>query len=161
MILYHGSHVKVQEPRLLENQRPLDFGRGFYTTTDFDQSQKWAIRTAKIRETGTPTVNVYEVDDAAFQNLQILRFQSATSEWLDFVVQNRRSSIAENFSKHDILWGPVANDQTMPVLTLYLDGYLSAEEAIKRLLTQNLKDQVVFKTVRSLSLLHWKEALYP
>ncbi len=29
MLLYHGSNVEVQEPRLLRIQRDLDFGRGF------------------------------------------------------------------------------------------------------------------------------------
>lgn len=29
MILYHGSHVEVRNPQLLQNQRELDFGKGF------------------------------------------------------------------------------------------------------------------------------------
>ena len=29
MILYHGSHVEVRNPQLLQNQRELDFGNGF------------------------------------------------------------------------------------------------------------------------------------
>ena len=32
MILYHGSNVTVSEPRLVEQNRYLDFGFGFYTT---------------------------------------------------------------------------------------------------------------------------------
>ena len=39
MILYHGSHVEVRNPQLLQNQRELDFGKGFYTTTDFEQAK--------------------------------------------------------------------------------------------------------------------------
>ena len=50
MILYHGSHVEVRNPQLLQNQRELDFGKGFYTTTDFEQAKAWARRTAKIRK---------------------------------------------------------------------------------------------------------------
>ena len=34
MILYHGSNVEVKEPILLKVQRELDFGKGFYTTSD-------------------------------------------------------------------------------------------------------------------------------
>lgn len=34
MILYHGSNVIVSEPRLIEQNRFLDFGFGFYTTTN-------------------------------------------------------------------------------------------------------------------------------
>ncbi|MCC8150128.1 MAG: DUF3990 domain-containing protein [Lachnospiraceae bacterium] len=55
--------------------------------------------------------------------------------------------------------GPVANDQTMPTLVLYLDGFLTEQETIARLLPQRLKDQVVFKTERALQFLHCREVL--
>ena len=32
MILYHGSNVIVQEPKILENGVYQDFGYGFYCT---------------------------------------------------------------------------------------------------------------------------------
>lgn len=34
MILYHGSNVVVSEPKLIQQNRFLDFGFGFYTTTN-------------------------------------------------------------------------------------------------------------------------------
>ena len=34
MILYHGSNLTVSEPRLIVQNRFLDFGFGFYTTTN-------------------------------------------------------------------------------------------------------------------------------
>ena len=89
--------------------------------------------------------------------LSILRFDSANKEWLEFVAQNRKNkNVEENV---DIIIGPVANDNTMPVITLYLRGDYDADEAIKRLLTQKLKDQVVFKNENSLSYLKFKEAI--
>lgn len=42
MILYHGSSVEVREPKLLKIQRELDFGKGFYTTSDLQQATNWA-----------------------------------------------------------------------------------------------------------------------
>ena len=47
MVLYNGSYTAVREPRLLKNQRELDFGKGFYTTSDLEQATKWAQRTAR------------------------------------------------------------------------------------------------------------------
>ena len=47
MPLYHGSNVEVNSPQLLKNQRELDFGNGFYATSDFDQASRWANRTAQ------------------------------------------------------------------------------------------------------------------
>ena len=34
MIVYHGSNVEVREPKILKPNRELDFGNGFYTTTN-------------------------------------------------------------------------------------------------------------------------------
>ena len=49
MTLYHGSNVEVPTPDLLPSVRALDFGRGFYLTSDFDQVARWA-RTAEFLE---------------------------------------------------------------------------------------------------------------
>ena len=34
MYLYHGSNMKVETPQLILSNRTLDFGSGFYTTSD-------------------------------------------------------------------------------------------------------------------------------
>lgn len=36
MILYHGSNVEVTRPRLIPSKRLLDFGAGFYLTSDLE-----------------------------------------------------------------------------------------------------------------------------
>ncbi len=144
MILYHGSNVEVRQPRLLRVQRPLDFGPGFYTTSDKGKAAKWADRTARIRGDGSPLVSVYEVDEEVFADLEVLSFNSADKDWLRFVAANRRS-LAIN-DGWDVVCGPVADDQTMPTLMLFLDGFLTEDEAIARLLPQKLKGQLVFKT---------------
>lgn len=157
MRLYHGSNVGVANPRLLEGQRPLDFGSGFYTTTDFSQAAAWAQRTARIRKAGSPQVSVYEIDDEAYGELSVLRFDGPNEAWLAFVVANRRAVVIDK--GWDIVYGPVANDQTMPTLVLYLDGYLTEQETIARLLPQKLKDQAVFKTNRALQCLRCLEVV--
>ena len=40
MIVYHGSLVKVEQPRLLVPSHTLDYGAGFYTTTSYNQAEK-------------------------------------------------------------------------------------------------------------------------
>ena len=85
MILYHGSNVEVSEPKLLKVQRALDFGKGFYTTTDLEQALIWAKRTARIRKTGAGQVSVYKLDDDIFAGLKVLHFEKADGEWLEYV----------------------------------------------------------------------------
>ena len=45
MLLYHGSNVEVRNPQIIPSKRLLDFGTGFYLTSDLEQAKKWAIRT--------------------------------------------------------------------------------------------------------------------
>lgn len=157
MILYHGSNVEVKEPILLKIQRELDFGKGFYTTSDLEQAARWAERTAKRRGESNAFVTVYEVNEDELKNIRLLSFDSPNVEWLNFVVKNRKGEyIAENW---DIISGPVADDQTAQVIDLYLEGAYDEEEAIRRFLTQRLKDQYAFKTNEALKLLIFKEVI--
>ena len=157
MLLYHGSNIEVHEPKLLTIQRELDFGRGFYTTSDLQQASRWAQRTAKRRGKGNPVVSVYDVNEDRFSPLKILRFEHADADWLRYVTANRQGMAVKD--DWDLVIGPAANDQTMPTLMLYLDGFYDEAETIKRLLPQNLKDQYAFKTEAALSLLRCTEVI--
>ena len=157
MILYHGSNIEVKEPILLKVQRELDFGKGFYTTSDLEQAARWAWRTAKRRGESNAFVTVYEVNEDELKNIRLLSFDSPNVEWLNFVVKNRKGEyIAGDW---DIISGPVADDQTAQVIDLYLEGAYDEEEAIRRFLTQKLKDQYTFKTLEAINLLKYKEVI--
>lgn len=43
MRLFHGSLDRVEVPCIMPRElyRPLDFGVGFYTTTDVEQALRW------------------------------------------------------------------------------------------------------------------------
>ena len=157
MILYHGSNVAVREPRLLKVQRTLDFGKGFYTTSDYGQASKWAKRTAARLNQVDAFVSVYEADDALLAGLKMLAFNQPNGEWLRFVSACRKGEDVD--AGWDVIVGPVANDQTMPVIDLYLDGAYTEDEAIKRLLPQRLKDQYVFKTENTIGTLECTEVI--
>ena len=43
MIIYHGSNLTVETPKILVPNRYLDFGTGFYTTTNFDQALSFIV----------------------------------------------------------------------------------------------------------------------
>ena len=145
MLLYHGSNLAVERPRLLARTRALDFGAGFYLTTDPDQAARWARTTVLRRGSGVATVSVFEVDEAPLSRLKVLRFPKPDADWLRF----------------DVVAGPVANDNTMPVLNLYFAGAYTEEEALRRLLPQRLRDQYAMKTEAALSVLSFKEARTP
>lgn len=157
MKLYHGSNVVVENPKIILPERALDFGIGFYLTTDYEQARKWAKLRSKRSGEGKPFVSIYEIDENDINNLKVLKFGEANKEWLEFVARNRKKEIIND--NMDLIIGPVANDNTMPVITLYLRGDYDADEALRRLLPQKLKDQVVFKTEKSLKYLNFIEVV--
>ena len=53
MILYHGSNVEVREPKIIVSNRTLDFGAGFYTTSNKEQAEKWSKTQTLRRRKGT------------------------------------------------------------------------------------------------------------
>lgn len=63
MMLYHGSNVTVDHPKLIRQNRYLDFGFGFYTTTNRDQAADFARRVTKKRKIGVPTLNALKIRD--------------------------------------------------------------------------------------------------
>ncbi|MCC8061213.1 MAG: DUF3990 domain-containing protein [Clostridiales bacterium] len=157
MILYHGSNLEVNHPQILYSKRKLDFGTGFYLTTDYGQAQKWAARTYKRREEGHPVVSAFFVDENNFKLLDVLIFDSANKDWLRYISRNRTDTFVKD--SHDVVIGPVANDQAIRTINNYLNGYFSEDIAIQLLLPQNLKDQYAFKTDQALSVLKFKEAI--
>ncbi|MGC3978722.1 MAG: DUF3990 domain-containing protein [Paludibacteraceae bacterium] len=157
MIIYHGSTKKVKRPKLLNNQRLLDFGKGFYTTTNQEQAERWAkIKQKRAGEKSNAIVSVYEINDAIFQDseLNTKTFPVADEEWLDFIVTNRKENLNHGF---DIVKGAVANDTLYETLTLFETGVLSKPETISRLKAHKLFDQISFHTEESLSELKFNE----
>ena len=157
MILYHGSNLAVEKPRLMPTKRLLDFGAAFYLTSDFEQARKWSEHAVKIRGTGKPAVSVFEFDDACLQNLKLLKFAAPDHAWLRFVAANRTGKPVDD--AYDLIIGPVANDQSIRTVNDYLNGYFTEDIAIRLLLPQKLKDQYAFKTEAALACLRFKEVL--
>lgn len=156
MLLYHGSNITVQNPQIIESDRRLDFGKGFYLTSSFEQASRWAELTVKRRDSGKPVVSVFEFDESQLANLKVLRFNQAQKEWLEYVTLNRKNQDIPN-DNYDIVIGPVANDRTMPVISLYFAGIYDIEETLKRLMPQKLHDQYTFRTETALKALKFLE----
>lgn len=63
MKLYHGSTVIVKHPSVQKGRKATDFGKGFYTTTNLEQAQKWALLKKNREQSEKAVVSVYEVPD--------------------------------------------------------------------------------------------------
>ncbi len=154
MILYHGSNVIVSQPRLIKQNRFLDFGYGFYTTTNKAQAISFADKVTRRRGEGKKEVSIYEVDaEKAFAEGKLLRFDSPNEAWLDFVSDNRSGNYeGETF---DFVYGPVANDDVYRTFTLYTAGLLTKAQTLEALKVKKLYDQLVFSSEKALSYLRF------
>lgn len=154
MILYHGSNTIVECPKLIHQTRTLDFGAGFYVTTNKEQAVSFAGKVMIRTKTNTQFVSQYEFDiEKAGTELDILKFNFPNEEWLDFVFQNRQG-IYQN-EKHDAIYGPVANDDVYQTFALYEAQVITRKQALDALKIKKLYDQIAFVSEHSLSYLKY------
>lgn len=145
MILYHGSTELVESPEIRKGEAFLDFGVGFYTTTSFEQAERWARIKMRRSNSSSGYVSIYEFDyESAKQILQVKQFEAADEEWLNFVVKNRRGETPEISA--DMYIGPVADDNVYQSIRFFETGVYDAEYTVKKLKTEVLHDQWTFHT---------------
>lgn len=155
MKIFHGSLEIVESPESRKPNRTLDYGAGFYTTTDLDQAKLWVMRYKGKAIVGY--VNVYEIDMDKVRASNTLWFDGPSDEWIDFVDKNRNH---RGFTHdYDYVYGPVANDRVYAAFALYESGVFNKEELIRELKVYKLVDQLLLHTVAALTELNFIEAI--
>ena len=151
MLLYHGSLVIIKEPDLSFSKGRRDFGKGFYLTSSLEQAVKWAKRNMRINNLDKGYVSIYEFDEKALIKTKVC--SNANRDWLQFVVDNRLQKKLNN--EFDLIVGPVADDQAYNTIILYEDGIIDEDYAIRKLMSEKLHDQYLFRTQKALSYLKY------
>ena len=152
MKLFHGTNRKFENIDLEKSKDKRDFGKGFYTTTIFEQAEKWA-KNQLVRYGGEGSF-VKEFEFQQDSSLKIKVFFEMNAEWLEFVKICRTEGGTPH--DYDIIKGPVANDNTMRTIALYISGIYTINQAIEQLKFFKVNDQVSFHTEKALSCLEWK-----
>ena len=165
MLLYHGSYTDIPDIDLGKCMKGLDFGKGFYLTSSYEQAYSYVpLSVKKARrlqiiaknfaiEEGKVSVYKFYYDP----NLLAHCFQDANAEWLHFVSANRDNTLfpklLKKYSTADIIAGKIADDQTARTLQQYINAFFGIpgspeadSEAIKKLIPNRLKDQFCFRT---------------
>ena len=157
MEVYHGSSVIVNKPVLRRQQRTLDFGPGFYTTTNKEQAAIFAQKVGMRQESDRCFVSVYEIPslDVLRHEMDLLEFLSPDHKWLDYVFENRSGVYSGKL--HDVIVGPVANDTIYRTFIAYEAGILTKDETVARLKVKKLYNQITFSTETALSFLKYTE----
>jgi len=158
MKIYHGSFHKVKNPCIEKGRPSTDFGKGFYTTTNFEQAKQWAVSKLKTSKgEAVAIVSTYNFDEELLKNkkYKVKRFNSPDKEWLNFVVDCRKSTPHE----YDIVFGAVANDKIYATITLYESQILTAEETVARLKINEYFNQISFHTKAAVDELEFIESM--
>lgn len=124
MRLYHSSNVAVVNPDTQHSRDYLDFGRGFYLTTIFEQAVSYAQRFQ--RRNKEAWLNSYEFE-FKYEEWRIREFKSYDGEWLDFISKCRAG---KDDTDYDMIVGGIANDKVIRTLDRYFEGELTAEQAL-------------------------------
>ena len=153
MKVYHGSFMAVDRPDLAHSRSNVDFGKGFYTTPIYEQAEKWCNRFKRRGKDGV--VSVYEFNEAAYRTLKVLKFETYSEDWLDFILNCRRE---RDDTDYDMIIGGVANDKVFNTVELFFDGLIDKTEAIVRLRYEKPNLQMAFRTEKSLSYLQFERS---
>ena len=146
LVGYHGSCYEFDEIDLRKSHNRRDFGKGFYTTILQSQSEEWGYRLS-LREKR----NKYYVYEYIFEEnpeLNVKRFDTLSEDWLEFIKENRSKGGLQH--GYDVVIGPVADDNTMETVQLYIAGIFTASEAVNRLRYNKVNNQVSFHTSKAL-----------
>jgi hypothetical protein len=159
MIVYHGTTLEIQKPRIIMSEMGRDFGFAFYTTDIKEQAERWAIRKAKIesrrqKKSISAVVNIYDWKDTP--NLSVKEFEGASMEWLDLIVNCRSNTSFKH--PYDIVIGKIANDNVGETVSYVIQKIMRREDAIERLKFEKINNQIAFCTEKALNQLEFVES---
>lgn len=145
MRLYHSSSVVVSMPDTTHSRDYLDFGKGFYLTSIYNQAVRYAER---FKRRGRDAwLNTYEL---SYQpaDWKILTFEVYDAAWLEFVSACRAGNDVSDF---DMVIGGIANDRVILTLDRYFAGEISQEEALGLLRFEKPNIQYCIRSGRMLN----------
>ncbi len=132
LTLFHGTHSFASETirsdqrfRLDLARRETDFGRGIYTTTNFNQAEGWAIRAAaRLRKASgnlvEPRVMTANLNRMVLSDLTTLFFTRSNEDFWDLVTHCRAgNNHAIKNDWYDVVAGPLTR---FPLLDIFQDS---------------------------------------
>ena len=142
MILYHAGKEKVEFPEVRKMKYTKDFSWGFYCTNNYEQAVRWAGRGE-----GEPIINYYDYEPD--EKLSVLKFDSMTDEWLDFIAWCRSGKTHQ----YDIVEGPMANDTVWNYVNDFLTGRINRKQSLELAEFRYPTHQISFHTLSALNCL--------
>lgn len=170
MTVYHGSADVIEKP-VFGNDRPFrDFGKGFYCTEDMDLAREWSVG-----RDHDGYANVYEIDTAGLDILNLNGRGYCILHWLSVLLENRiftadgdlaeegREYILKNFPvdyrNRDIIIGYRADDSYFSFAQNFLNGGISYRQLTYAMYLGKLGEQFVIKSRKAFDRLVFSKAV--
>ena len=144
MEIYHSSYTSVELPDVSYSREFLDFGKGFYLTTLYDQAVKYAQRFKRRKRPAWLSTYEFECNP---DDWKILQFDSYNCDWLRFVTNCRRGL---DDSDYDLIIGGIADDQVIQTIERYFAGEISENDALGLLKYEKPNNQYCIRSQRML-----------
>lgn len=144
MKLFHSSTIAVVNPDVLHSREYLDFGKGFYLTTIYEQAEKYAQRF--IRRNREAWLNSYEFE-CCLPEWKVCQFDIYDRAWLQFVA---KCCAGNDDTDYDLVIGGIANDKVIQTLDRYFEGELSDVETLGLLKYEKPNIQYCIRSQRML-----------
>lgn len=153
MILFHGTNIDFSKILLSESRVGKDFGFGFYLTPDEHIASRQAERKLRQYGEGEKVVQKYSFDELRLDCVNVLRFNSYSEAWADFILLNRQNKQKHSSHDYDIVIGPIADDTVGFQIRRYTDGIISKSQFLEEIKYHTVTIQYFFGTEKALSLL--------
>ena len=123
MLVYRASKEIVDCPEIRKTKFTKDFSWGFYCTNNFKQAVRWANRGE-----GVPRINYFEYEPTS--NLNILKFEKMTDEWLDLLLSHAPERCLDSIILHELLHLKVRHHNKD--FTALMDKYMPYWEDVRK-----------------------------
>ena len=170
--LYHGTIARFDVIDVNAGKGYKDFGKGFYATAVASHAEKLALRNKGIVERRQDFLrkkdNIKIEPIVAYrynllfseetEGLSVKVFKKADTEWLRFIMENRKCPDCAH--DYDIVIGPTADAETTTIINEYYEELEASEyseeiclKVIEQLKPENLPKQYFFRTENAIKTL--------
>ena len=151
MILYHGSDIEVNNPKIIQAEKGRDFGCAFYLTPIKEQAERMAKRKQRMNKSSCAIVSIFEFSERELRSLKLKKFNNPDLEWLNMIIECRTNPSFKH--GYDIVEGKIADDSVGETILFVIDGVIKKEDALERLKFQKINSQIAFCSEESLKLI--------
>lgn len=163
--LFHGSSQEVKKPMYGKGKLANDYGQGFYTTTEKERAEEWALLMS-----GDSICNEYQIDTNGLKICNLDDFGPLA--WIAEVLRNRGlgnhgdNEVARlfcdkyciNTSIFDIICGYRADDSYFSIIESFMNDRVAANEVVGFFHEAKLGNQVFIKSRKAFSTLRFIRA---